>query len=88
VRYELESSLGKNLFTARGINHFTAKKSDLTELHLSCEITIRADQIPGVPRLMVGKVVPAIEKLIEKMLQPNMTSLGEGIKAYLAAESR
>lgn len=87
VSYELESSVGKNLFTARGKNHFKAAKNDTTELRLSCQIEIHAENIPGIPKLMARGIVPTVEKIIEKMLQPNMTSLGEGIRAYLAANN-
>lgn len=84
VDYQLESFLAKDIFEAKGCNEFI-DRGDQTELKISCEITIHADKIPGIPRLLSRKVTPVVEKLLEKILAPNMTSLGEGIKSYLKA---
>lgn len=86
VKYELESFVSKDIFDARGHNFFKSK-GNKTELRLTCEVNIYPEKIPGVPRLIASKVQPAIEKLIKSMLEPNMTSLGEGIKTYLVQKN-
>ena len=85
VTYQLESFIANDLFDANGCNKFEAISEDKMRLTLSCEVIIHPDSVPGVPRLMKKKVAPLIEKIIEKMMQPNITSLGKGIKAYLEA---
>ncbi|MFK7824391.1 MAG: hypothetical protein AB8G05_09550 [Oligoflexales bacterium] len=85
VEYQLESFIANNLFEAKGCNKFEAVSENKMRLTLSCEVNINADSVPGVPKLMKKKVTPLIEKIIEKMMKPNITSLGKGLKAYLEA---
>lgn len=82
VEYELESFLGNDLFDAKGKNSFTSVGDNQTELKISCEVKIYPDKVPGVPKLFAKKVTPAIESLIEKILAPNLTSLGKGLNDY------
>lgn len=82
VNYELESFLGNELFDASGTNSFKAIDENKTELTISCSLTIYPEKVPGVPRLLAKKVTPALESVIEKLLGPNLTSLGEGLNRY------
>lgn len=84
VDYCLESFVGNDLFSAKGKNYFSSTTEGNTQLRLTCHIEIHAEKLPGIPKIMAKKITPAIESLIEKMLQPNVTSLGEGIRGYLA----
>lgn len=86
VDYKLESFFAKDIYEAKGTNYFKAKNNK-TELTLTCEINIYPEKIPGVPRLLAGKIRPIVEQMIEKMLAPNLTSLGEGIRNYLKAQN-
>jgi hypothetical protein len=83
VEYSLESLVGKDIYTATGRNVFKACGEGKTELTLTCQIEIYPERIPGVPKLIARKVQPVVEQLIEKMLGPNLTSLGDGIRSYL-----
>ena len=85
VDFKLESTLGKDLYDCTGTNTFKAKGKGKTELKISCEIYIHADRVPGVPRILASKVLPAVEGLIEKILAPNLTSLGKGLNNYFDA---
>ncbi|MBT3586967.1 MAG: hypothetical protein HN509_18795 [Halobacteriovoraceae bacterium] len=82
VTYSLESFLGNDLFDANGTNTFVAIDEKTTELTVSCEVKIYPDKVPGVPRFLAKKVAPHIESFIEKLLGPNLTSLGEGLNRY------
>lgn len=83
VSYELQSFVVNDLFEAKGKNYFTDGGNQTTELKVTCEINIYPEKIPGIPKLLMKKTKPLIEKVIEKMLQPNLTSLGKGLKSYL-----
>ncbi|MBP6217471.1 MAG: hypothetical protein KA436_02670 [Oligoflexales bacterium] len=83
VTYVLESMVSQEVFKASGKNTFKFLSETEMELVVSCEVEIFADKIPGVPKLLARKVQTAIEPMIEKMLAPNMTSLGLGINKYL-----
>lgn len=82
VSYELTSFLVGDLFEARGTNTFSSLGANETELVVSCEVKIYPEKVPGVPRLVAGTVRPMIEALIEKILGPNLASLGEGLEKY------
>jgi hypothetical protein len=86
VEYTLESFIGKEIYEAKGVNYFAASGKDKTKLTLTCEVNIYPEKIPGVPRLLAGTLRPVLEQMIEKMLAPNLTSLGVGLKEYLKAE--
>ncbi len=82
VDYKLESFLANDLFDAHGTNTFKSVGDNKTELVVSCHITIYPEKVPGVPRLLAKQITPAIESLLEKILAPNMTSLGKGLNDY------
>lgn len=83
VDYFLESTVGKDIYDARGRNYFKAISPDKTEMTLTCEVIIYPEKIPGVPKLIAKKVQPVIEQMIEKIIESNLTTLGIGIKEYL-----
>ena len=49
-------------------------------------VKIYPDKVPGIPRLLANKMKPMIESLLEKLVAPNMTSLGKGLKEYYEKE--
>ncbi|MCB9228584.1 MAG: hypothetical protein H6618_03145 [Deltaproteobacteria bacterium] len=83
VSYQLESFVVNDLFRAEGKNVFEDCGDEGTRLSLCCSVEIIPEKIPGVPVFLMKKVNPVIEKVIEKMLQPNLTSLGKGLRDYL-----
>lgn len=87
VTYDLESFYGNDLFEAKGQNQFTDLGSSKTKLDLMCDIKINAQKIPGIPSSIAKKVVPTIEKIIKKMLQPNLAGLGQALNSYLSHEN-
>lgn len=87
VNYELESFYGNELFEAKGQNRFLKDGPNSTKLELQCDVKIHAEKIPGVPASVAKRVVPAVEKIIEKMLGPNLSSLGKALNAYIKSSS-
>jgi hypothetical protein len=82
VEYRLESFLANDLFDAKGTNYFTAVGTDKTELRITCEIILYPEKVPGVPKLLARTVLPGVEAILEKVLGPNLTSLGKGLNEY------
>lgn len=85
VNYELESFWGKDLYKAIGRNSFKKVSENQTELTVSCQVTIHPDKVPGVPKFLVSKVLPTVEEMIKKILEPNLSQLGVGLNKYYAA---
>lgn len=84
VEYRLESMLARDLYDARGTNYFTPVGDGRTELRVTCDIEIHAHRIPGVPKLLLGKVMPIFEQLMTQLLAPNLRSVGRGLSKYFA----
>lgn len=82
VVYEMESFIGNDLYDANGLNTFTAIDENTTVFTVSCDLIIYPEKVPGIPRLLAGKIKPMVEALISKILGPNLSSLGDGINQY------
>ncbi len=80
--FRLESFVGKDLYEAKGKNYFRAIGTDKTEVCISCDITIHADKVPGIPRFLAATLLPVIEGIIAKILEPNLKSLSKGLNGY------
>ena len=68
---------GRNVWTADG---------DATRCIIEGDIRIDAAKIPGVPRLMAGKLGEAVEKFVVRMIEPNLKKTSEGVANYLRAQ--
>lgn len=86
VSYDLESFMAKDLFSASGCNSFIAKNDKECEIKFSCQVQIFPEKIPGVPKFLASKAMPHLEKMIQNMLRPNLTMLGEGVAKYYAGK--
>jgi hypothetical protein len=82
VEYDLESFYLNDLFTAKGVNTFKAKGENKTEFSIVCEIELYPEKVPGIPKFLAKKITPVINSLLEKIIGPNLSSLGKGIKKY------
>ena len=87
VEYRLESFLANDLFDAKGKNFFIDNGDGTTDLKITCTVKIYPEKVPGIPRLLAKKVTPMIETLLEKLLGPNLTSLGTGLQKYFQENS-
>ncbi len=82
VDYHLESFLGNDIFDASGTNYFEPAGEGRTRIYVSATIDIYPGKVPGIPRLLAGRVKPMVEGLIRGMLEPNLTSLAKGLQGY------
>ncbi len=88
VQYTLETFWLSGLYDCSGTNYFLPVDERRTEIKVICDLEIHADRIPGIPRFLAAKVLPAAESLIRKLLAPNLTSMAAGIKGYFESEQR
>jgi hypothetical protein len=82
VDFRLESFLARDLYDARGTNYFNAIGEGKTQLRVTCEVEIHPERVPGVPKVVLRKTLPLIEKVIRQLLEPNLQSVGKGLTAY------
>ncbi|MEK7692248.1 MAG: hypothetical protein AAB425_14625 [Bdellovibrionota bacterium] len=88
VEYRLEPAFGGSLFEVKGRNFLKVRDAKSSQLHLTCDVAIYPEKLPGVPRLLAGVVKPAVEELIKKILTPNLTSLASGVNGKLKQDQR
>lgn len=61
---------------------------DKTHVHITGDLHVDASKIPGVPRLLSGKLGSAVEKFVVKMVTPNLKNVNRGMERYLAAQPK
>jgi hypothetical protein len=71
---------------AKGINTWKELDANTTLVVIEGDIRIFAEKIPGVPRMLAGKVGEAVEKFVVKMIEPNMKQTSVGVTNYLRAK--
>ncbi|TNE49487.1 MAG: hypothetical protein EP343_11585 [Deltaproteobacteria bacterium] len=86
VDFELESPIANDLYDARGTNSFGPHPSNdqHTLIRIRCNLTIYPERMPGVPRLLAKKVQPMVENVVRRTLEPNLSSLVQGLTGYFA----
>jgi len=65
---------GRNAFFAHG---------DATRVVLLGELDIDIKRIPGVPRLLAGRLKPQIEQFIIKLVQPNLEKVNGSLERFM-----
>ena len=86
AEFRLESFFGKDLYEAKGKNYFRPVGDGKTEVHVCCDVTLYVDKVPGVPRFLAGTILPLIEAVIIKILEPNLKSLSKGLNGYFESK--
>lgn len=59
---------------------------DHTKVVLEGDFTVSIKKIPGVPRLLMGKVLPMVEQFIVKLIQPNLEKTNLAVGKFLDAQ--
>lgn len=83
--WDMEVGFLQEAISCNGTTHYR-EKGDQTEVHITGELRVDASKIPGVPRLIAGKVGDAVEKFVVKMITPNLKEVNRGAEKYLASQ--
>lgn len=68
-----------------GRNAFFADGPDATRVVLTGDLEISLRDIPGVPRLLAGRLRPKVESFIVKLVTPNLEKVNHSLERYLDA---
>ncbi len=68
-----------------GRNAFFADGPDVTIVRLTGELEINLKNIPGVPRMLAGRLTPKVETFIVKLVTPNLEKVNTSLERYLDA---
>lgn len=86
--WSLKTRVFTDEVTCSGTNTFTAVEGgSATRLLLSGNLEIDLKNVPGVPRILAGKLKPQIEKFIVKLIQPNLEQVNRSLEQYLNAQA-
>jgi hypothetical protein len=77
-----ESHSFRNAVDSRGKNEF-ADAGGRTAIRIVGRLDVDAAKIPGIPRILAGKVGKLIEAFLVKQVQDNLTEIGRGVDRYL-----
>ncbi|MFP4597748.1 MAG: DUF2505 family protein [Persicimonas sp.] len=84
--WEIEIGFLSDAISCRGSNRYVAKGDDAVEIIIDGDLEVDAKQIPGVPRMLAGRVGKAVEGFVVKMITPNLKDVNRGLERYLAAQ--
>jgi hypothetical protein len=82
--WSMEVGFLSDAISAEGTNSYFAKDGS-TKIEIAGDLKVDAKHIPGVPRLLAGKVGSAVEKFVVKLITPNLTDVNRGLEKYLEA---
>jgi len=69
-----------------GSNRFVAVDDNTTKVVLEGNLDIDLKDIPGVPRLLAGRIAPKVEAFIVSLITPNLKEVNASLQTYLDAK--
>jgi hypothetical protein len=66
-----------------GRNAFFPDGPNATRVVLSGDLQINVKNIPGVPRILAGRLTPKIESFIVKLITPNLEKVNQSLEQFL-----
>lgn len=84
--WDMEVGFMQEAISCNGTTYYR-EKGEGTEVNITGELRVDAKKIPGVPRMLAGKVGDAVEKFVVKMITPNLTEVNRGMEKYLESQS-
>ncbi len=83
--FELECVYDPKLYELTGSLTFNASGEDKTELHLSVDLSINYDRLPGVPKFLARRIKNTIDDLVRNKVPPNLNLLAIALNKYFEA---
>lgn len=81
VDYILEPPSNVKLYSVKGRNRLV-DGTGRSVLHVSCDVNIYPEKLPGLPSFMARLVKKPVEETIRLMLEPNLKNLAKGLNSY------
>lgn len=86
--WEMEVGFLSEAVTCKGTTLYTENGEGKTKVAITGELTVDARKIPGIPRLVAGKVGGVIESFVVRLITPNLTQVNRGLEEYLKADAQ
>ena len=85
--WRVEPHAFKEAVQSKGVNTYF-DVGGKTRLEIRGAMTIEGAKLPGVPRLIAGKVGQAVEEFMVKMISKNLLDVSAGLTRYLEDRAR
>jgi len=80
--WRLEPKVGGRLFECSGKTSIRETTPGACEIQIQGDLRIYPERLPGVPRLLAGKLRGKVESFVVNMLVPNMQTMARGVQNY------
>ena len=81
AEWRLQPKVGSSLFECTGKTSVTPTASGC-RIQIEGDLNIYPERVPGVPRLLAGKLRSKIEGWVVDMIVPNLQTMSRGVQAY------
>lgn len=85
--WRLEIGFLKEQIKTSGTTRFEKLDERRTRVTIDGNLEVNAASIPGVPRLLAGRIGPEVEKFVIKLVTPNLKGVNRGVEQFLASQS-
>jgi len=85
AEFELECVYDPKLYELTGSLAFNPAKGGNTQLHLSLDLNVNYDRLPGVPKFLGRRIKNYIDDLLRYKVPPNLNLLATALNKYLEA---
>ena len=82
AQWRLEPKIGGSLFECSGKTSVLEVAPGRCQIKVEGDLRVYPERLPGVPRLLAGRLRSSIESFVVDMLVPNMQTLARGVQAY------
>lgn len=82
AEWRLEPKIGGSLFECDGVTTIEEAGEDASRIRIEGDLRIYPERMPGVPRLLAGRLKSKVEAFVVKLLLPNMQTMALGVQAY------
>jgi hypothetical protein len=83
VDWELRIPAFPKQVKCTGRNAFFADGDNATRVLLTGDLEINLKRVPGVPRLLAGRIAPVVEAFIVKLVTPNLEKVNTSLERFL-----
>jgi len=86
AEWRLEPRIGANLFTCTGTTSVIPDGEGACQIKIEGDLQVYPERLPGIPKLLAGKVRGKIESFVVALLVPNMQTMALGVQNYFDDE--
>jgi hypothetical protein len=81
AEWRLEPKVGSSLFECTGTTSLIEVPGGV-QFKIEGDLNIYPERVPGVPRLLAGRLRSKIEAWVVDMIVPNLQTMARGVQAY------